>query len=246
MNYYFDIETTGIDPVKCQIISVQVVGLAQNAGTVCRPFKMFKAWELGEKGMLEKALEYVEAYDPYPFKFIPVGYNLDFEDRFISTRMDILGMKRLPMGVVSYERPRIDLRPIGAILCKGEFKGSSLTVISGKKGTGKDVLEFYQNGQFDKIEEYAKQEAEEYIRFLDWLFKVLPPEHVKFLEKTAQDRAYMEKVAAEKRAEDERKQAEYEKRVQAEAEETVRKAEACGMPVDHSDETGAETHDNGA
>jgi len=41
-------------------------------------------------------------------------------------------------------------------------------------GAGLDILEMWTFDAYDKIEEYIKKEASEYIRFYSWLKKRMP------------------------------------------------------------------------
>lgn len=186
-HYYFDIETTGLNPLKDSIISIQIVPLSRNAGTPCGPLRIYKAWELGEARTIQKFIEYVDLYNEYPFQFVPVGYNLQFDSRFLKMRMAVHNIKPLPFDIVSFERPKIDLRSIGVLIKNGDFKGSSLDAISGKQYTGKKILEWNETKDYEKIEEYIQQEAEEFITFLQWLYKILPEQHAIFMKKLKEE-----------------------------------------------------------
>lgn len=189
-HYYFDIETTGLNPWQDRIISLQAVRLEPKTGQAVSAMRMFSIWrdtrygdtqDDKEKDIIKQALNFVDAYNPNPFAFIPIGYNLDFENRFIKTRLAVLGLPPLPCDIVSFERPKLDLRPIGVFICNGEFKGSSLEAISGKVGSGKKVLEWYETGDFQKIDEYAIGETESFIAFLQWLYATMPKIHKEFI-----------------------------------------------------------------
>lgn len=190
-HYYFDIETTGLNPWEDRIISVQAVLLEPKTGKAISAMRMFSVWrdalagdlpDNKERDILKKALDFVGAYNPNPFAFIPVGYNLDFESRFIKTRLAILGMPPLPCDIVSYERPKLDLRPIGVFVCDGEFKGSSLEAITGKVGSGQRVLEWHKQSRFLDIEDYAIGETEAFLEFLQWLYAIMPKIHKEFMQ----------------------------------------------------------------
>jgi len=47
----------------------------------------------------------------------------------------------------------------------GEFKGSGLDKITGKSQSGKIIPQWYESKEFDKIENYIIQEADEFIKF---------------------------------------------------------------------------------
>ena len=44
MNYYLDIETTGLDPLQDKIITIQYMELERNTGKPVGPLKILKEW----------------------------------------------------------------------------------------------------------------------------------------------------------------------------------------------------------
>jgi DNA polymerase III alpha subunit (gram-positive type) len=174
-NFYFDIETTGLNPKKDKIISIQFQELERNTGKAIGELKILKEWETSERKILQKFIEETKIDDPYPFAFVPVGYNLNFEHNFLKERTALHSMT--PIDILN--KPFIDLRAIGVIMNQGEFKGSGLDKITGKPSSGKQVPIWYQNKQFELITEYIKTEAREFIKLNEWLHCELPA----FLEK---------------------------------------------------------------
>jgi len=49
MNYYLDIETTGLDPLHAKIITIQYMELERNTAKPIAPLKILKEWESDEK-----------------------------------------------------------------------------------------------------------------------------------------------------------------------------------------------------
>ena len=45
MNYYLDIETTGLDPLRDKIITIQYMELERNTAKSVGPLKILKEWE---------------------------------------------------------------------------------------------------------------------------------------------------------------------------------------------------------
>ncbi|MFL2906812.1 MAG: hypothetical protein ACJZ2C_04820 [Nitrosopumilus sp.] len=82
-NYYLDIETTGLDEVTSKITTIQYVELERGTGRQLGELTILKEWELGEKEMLRKFIEDSPISSKYNFGFIPVGYNLGFEHKFL-------------------------------------------------------------------------------------------------------------------------------------------------------------------
>ncbi|HLE35169.1 MAG TPA: hypothetical protein VI698_04685, partial [Nitrososphaerales archaeon] len=88
-HYYFDIETTGLDPHKDKIITFQCQELSQVSGTPLTKLLIAKEWDgdCSEGRILEWIKELL--VDQLFWKFVPVGNNLIFDLSFIAARMRI-------------------------------------------------------------------------------------------------------------------------------------------------------------
>ena len=169
-SFYLDIETTGLNPKESQILTIQFQELDRYTGEAKGELIILKAWESSEKEIIGKFIELSKINDDWKWNFIPHGYNLDFEHKFLMKRAEFHGLPKIEV----LGRPLIDLRHIGILMNNGEFKGSGLDKLTGKKGSGFDVIEMHSFGDYDKIEEYIKQEAKAYIEFYAWLRKKMP------------------------------------------------------------------------
>src|SRR3989344_4124937 len=129
-NYYFDIETTGLDPKRDRVITIQYQELDRATGAPIGKLTILKEWESSEHEIIKKFVKDLGLEDPYAFTFIPVGYNLNFEHNFLKERTALHGYGT-PVDILT--KPSIDLRPLGILMNKGEFKGSGLDRITGKK-----------------------------------------------------------------------------------------------------------------
>lgn len=174
-NFYFDIETTGLDPKTCKIITIQFQELNRSTGEAAGELTILKEWESSEREILAEFIRKSGIEDPYPFTFIPTGYNLGFEHNFLKERTALHSLN--PVDILN--KPFIDLRAFGIIMNKGEFKGSGLDKISGKKSDGKEVPNWYNRKEYDKIVEYIKDETASFIHLNAWLYKTMP----EFLER---------------------------------------------------------------
>ena len=63
----------------------------------------------------------------------------------------------------------------------GEFRGSGLDKMTGKKHNGSPIPGWYEEEQYEKIEDYVIQETQEFCKFYQWLHKELPELHLRFL-----------------------------------------------------------------
>ena len=139
MNYYLDIETTGLDPLRHKIITIQYVELERNTAKPVGPLKILKEWESDEKTILTKFIEESGINDSYKFTFIPVGFNLQFEHSFFWQRCMSNGLK--PIDILN--RPFLDLKTVAVIMNKGEFKGASLHNMTNKPHGGGNIPQLY-------------------------------------------------------------------------------------------------------
>ena len=170
MNYYLDIETTGLDPLRHKIITIQYMELERNTAKPVGPLKILKEWESDEKTILTKFIEESGINDSYKFTFIPVGFNLQFEHSFFWQRCISNGLK--PIDI--FNRPFLDLKTVAVIMNKGEFKGASLHNMTNKPHGGGNIPQLYDEKKYAEIESYIKKEAEEFTNFCCSLYVKLP------------------------------------------------------------------------
>ena len=170
MNYYLDIETTGLDQLHAKIITIQYMELERNTAKPVAPLKILKEWESDEKTILKKFRSDSGIDDGYKFSFIPIGFNLQFEHSFLWKRCISNGLK--PIDVLG--RPFLDLKTVAVIMNKGEFKGAGLDNITNKPHGGGNIPQWYKEKKYAEIESYIKNEAEEFSSFCSKLYKELP------------------------------------------------------------------------
>ena len=170
VNFYFDIETTGLNPKEDKILTIQYQELDRSTGEPVGELTILKEWESSEKEILEAFISKTNILGDYDFSFVPVGYNLGFEHDFIKTRSELNGLPSLDI----LHCPFIDLRAIGILMNAGQFKGSGLSDLTNKKGCGIQIPVWYENKEYDQITDYIKNETEEFIKFNMWLYKKMP------------------------------------------------------------------------
>ena len=168
--YYLDIETTGLDETKSSIITIQYQQLERGTGRPVGDVTILKEWELGEKGMLEKLINDTMICSSSPFDFIPVGYNLVFEHKFLLAKSRLYGLSEINVLYL----PHVDLHSVGIMMNCGEFKGSGLDKITDKKQSGTNIPYWYSERQYDSIEKYIVDETHEFIKWYRWLLGRLP------------------------------------------------------------------------
>ena len=173
-NFYFDIETTGLNSKLNKIITIQYQELDRHTGEAIGELIILKEWESSERDILEEFINKSGISESYAFSFIPTGYNLSFEHNFLKERTALHSFN--PIDILS--KPFIDLRAFGILMNGGEFKGSGLDKISGKKTNGSSIPQWYQNKEYNRIIAYIKDETKSFIHLNAWLYKKMP----RFLE----------------------------------------------------------------
>ena len=168
--YYLDIETTGLDESSNDIITIQYQELERGSGRPIGNVTILKAWEGGEKEMLVKLIDGTKICSAFSFDCIPVGYNLGFEHKFLMAKSRLYGLPEI--NVLSH--PCIDLHSIGIMMNRGEFKGSGLDKITGKKQSGGNIPQWYGSKHYDLIEEYITDETDAFTKWYMWLLNKLP------------------------------------------------------------------------
>ena len=168
MNYYLDIETTGLDKINNKIITIQYMELERNTAKPVGPLKILKEWESDEKTILTRFIsDFVPEND---WAFIPIGFNLQFEHKFLWQRCISNGLK--PVDIL--DGPFLDLKTVGVIMNKGEFKGAALHNLTNKPHGGSNIPQLYAEKKYGEIESYIKRETEEFTTFCTRLYKELP------------------------------------------------------------------------
>ena len=168
MNYYLDIETTGLDPLQSKIITIQDVELERNTAKPVGPLNILKEWESDEKTILKR---FIEDFRPEnKWAFVSVGYNLNFEHKFFWQRCISNGLK--PISILG--RPFLDLITVGVLLNGGKFKGAGLDNLTNKPNDGSVIPVYYREKNYGEIEKYIKIETESFCEWLAKLYVKLP------------------------------------------------------------------------
>jgi RNase_H superfamily len=173
-HYYFDIETTGLDSEKDQIITIQFQKILFGDGTPEEPLTILKCWEYDgrEEKMLNEIAPLIMANNP--FKFVPVGNNLNFEFKFLLSKISKhLKIEMDPLYF--HSRPHIDLKHVMILLNGGRFKGYNLFLK--KIESGINVPCWYHNKDYLRITKYIEMEAEAFTNFYNYVvMQIFSPE----------------------------------------------------------------------
>ena len=168
MNYYLDIETTGLDPLHSKIITIQYMELDRNTAKPIGALKILKEWESDEKTILKRFLE--DFVPGNQWAFIPIGFNLQFEHKFFWQRCISNGLA--PISILG--RPFLDLMTVAVLLNGGRFKGAALDDMTSKPHDGSVIPGYYKEKKYAEIERYIKEETDGFSNFCIRLYKEMP------------------------------------------------------------------------
>ena len=162
--HYFDIETyspgTKPDPKTDKIISIQFQKINLKTGEPMGKLQILKEWEENEEEIVKFIYKWF--FKRNPWQFVPLGFNLNFEWKFLCAKFKQYHLADMNLGDFVENMPQIDLKVL-AVLKKGTFMGASLSSISDKKDDGHVIKEYYEKKQYDKIEQYIIQETQSFI-----------------------------------------------------------------------------------
>jgi len=166
--HMFDIETTGLDPETCKIVTAQFQKISLYTGKAEGPLEIYPIWEYTEEEIVKEIAARV--LDKNQWNFVPIGNNLTFEYKFcVSKFKKYLGID-IDVGYL-VSRPHLEMQSVMILANSGKFKGCHLVL--GKQGNGSAVPVWYKNKEYQKIIDYIKDEAECFLNFTSEARKVL-------------------------------------------------------------------------
>lgn len=168
--YYFKIETTGLNPDSNKIIAIAFQKINQVTARPAGPLVVLKEWESSEREIIQRFSYELQLMRENDFQFVPVGYNLGFDRKFLRQRCML---HEIPV-IDLFQRPFVDLRPVGIIANRGKFKGSGLESVTGKQGEGNMVPSYYYGKDYNKIISHIEETNKEFLRFAQWVYEKLP------------------------------------------------------------------------
>ena len=169
--YYLDLETTGLDPNRGEILTIQTKRL--QGGRAVGPTVVHKAWESSEASIVRAFLEET-AFFSEPWTFVPCGFNLDFEFRWLFVKAKRYGLLPPTSRLENMDKPHLDLKDLAVLMNRGEFKGAKLENFSTKMGSGDLVIRAIAAKDYASILAYIEQETEAFCRLYEALSDEMP------------------------------------------------------------------------
>jgi len=184
--YYYDIEVGfeddaliermrmgekgGFNPRICKIITIQYQRL-DSSGRAVSDLTILKEWESSEEDIIRKFSRMLNPQDPWAF--IPVGHNIHFDLGTFKERAAKYGME-YDNWFIYHNLPTIDVKPICIALNDFKFSGCGLDKFTGKGQSGLMVPVWYHDKEYDKVVDYVKKEAAEFVKFYQNLKQKMP------------------------------------------------------------------------
>jgi len=168
--YYFDIETTGLDPKKDRIITIQWQPLDRLTGEPTCDLIILKEWESSEGSIVGEFLPHLNRQNA--FDFVPVGENLFFDFSFLGQKASEYGLGDTGLQYFC-DRPHIDIRPIEVMINRG-FKGYDRVVDAEGELAKADIPRLYEKKRFDEIICYVRREAQVFVKAYVILKREMP------------------------------------------------------------------------
>ena len=168
--YYFDMETTGIDFDKDKIITIQWQRLNGFTGEPIGELNILKSWESSEKEIIRTFLPNLRCKR---FDFILVGKNLLFDFCLFSQRIKHYGLGEFDLRWL-YDRVWLDIKPVLVIMNKGNFKDYDEVLPKTNPMTNDKIPQLHKDEQYSKIIQYVKDEAKDFIKAYQTLKREMP------------------------------------------------------------------------
>jgi len=169
VEYYFDVETTGTDFDKDEIITIQW----QRLGVTGEPIgelNVLKRWESSEKEILRNFSPNLTCYH---WDFIFIGKNLLFDFNILSQRMKHHNLGEFNLRCL-YERVTLDIKPVLVLMNNCRFVGYERLMPKTNPIENKDIPELYREGEFAEIIQYIEDEARDFIKVYQILKNEMP------------------------------------------------------------------------
>lgn len=166
--YYLDIETHSAgekpNPETDKILTVTICAIDAETGKRLQDPVIMKSWEQGEESLVKSLA--ARMIGKNPFDFVPVGFGVLFDLWFL--RHKFKKYTEIDLGDKFYlERPYIDLKHVGVLANKGQFKGVKLAA------PGNPIKDWYESQNYPQIELYVLDKLERFLAAYEvWVEKL--------------------------------------------------------------------------
>lgn len=166
--YYFDIETTGTDFDKDEIITLQWQEVDRFTGAPIGKLNILKRWESSEEKIIR---EFQPNLTCHHWDFVFIGKNLSFDFCILNERLKHFRLGEIDLRCL-HERASLDIKPILVMMNNG-FVGYDKLIPKTNPITGNLIPELYKAKRYPEIVKYVEDEAGDFLRIYQVLKKEL-------------------------------------------------------------------------
>jgi hypothetical protein len=186
--YYFDVEIGYEDPrivemirrgeqppanwhELCKIVTIQYRMLRGRTAEAMGDLVILKEWEKSERDIVAEFSGILVEGDKW--RFVPVGFNLDFDLGLFMRRANLYGYNYTPWFIHNVV-PKKDLQDICLGMNDFEFGKAGLEKFTEKSTSGRMVPVWYADKEYDRVVHYVEEEAAALLSFYRALKTELP------------------------------------------------------------------------
>jgi hypothetical protein len=172
--YYFDIETTGVEPGINMLLTIQYARLSRDFEPES-DLTILKVWEFSsERDLIKFFLEESRLFED-PFTFVPVGVNLLFDLIFLYKIARLYRLVSRPLADILRDKAFIDLKPVLVVLNNCEFRGYNkfIDMHMTTETRGQDIPVLYARREYNRIVEYIRDEYQATLKVLRQVKEIL-------------------------------------------------------------------------
>jgi hypothetical protein len=170
--YYFDIESTGTDFDKDEIITIQWQELDRYSGKPIGELCILKRWESSEEEIIKKFHPKLTCNH---WDFVFIGKNLFFDFCMLNERLKHFKLGEIDLRCLN-ERVSLDIKPILVIMNNGGFIGWDKVLPKTNPLTNDMIPKLYREGEgkYPEIIQYIRDEANDFIKAYQTFKREIP------------------------------------------------------------------------
>lgn len=168
--YYFDVETTGTNFDRDEIITIQWQELDRYNGEPIGKLNILKRWDSSEEEIIKKFHPNLKCYH---WDFVFIGKNLFFDFCMLNERLKHFDLGEIDLRCLN-ERVSLDIKPILVVMNENGFKGYDKMIPKTNPTTNDTIPVLYKEGKYSEIIKYIEDETRDFIKAYQMFKRELP------------------------------------------------------------------------